>query len=264
MFAENLKTLRLNRGISQQRLGEAMGVSAVAVGKWEKGMTSPDMNKLMLLADYFGVTMDQLVRGTVEPAAADESARENARKSASGSPVLREDAGNGTDARTSSDWEEEPEVWRDNLWFSSSDAEHGYEEGALPPSYADAVIQGGPGDKRMQALIEHSVARGIARYWEMMDQQRTGSADPAHDASARMGGAGGRNRDSAPSAGQKASRYRFPRPTYARTPAARGGFDPAGRSCAMARSERGLSPEDERMLTELARSLWSDDTQEEE
>lgn len=65
-FSENLKRLRRWHGVSQQSLGDAVGVSAVAVGKWEKGASSPEMNKLVLLADYFGVSIDALVRGGPE------------------------------------------------------------------------------------------------------------------------------------------------------------------------------------------------------
>ncbi|MBE5795827.1 MAG: helix-turn-helix domain-containing protein [Clostridiales bacterium] len=60
MLADRIKELRLKAGMSQQRLGSLMGVSAVAVGKWERGQTQPDIATLTRLADLFGTTMDEL------------------------------------------------------------------------------------------------------------------------------------------------------------------------------------------------------------
>lgn len=69
MYADRIRELRLRHGYSQQALGRLLGVSAVAVGKWEKGQTQPDIGTLMRLADLFGITLDDLcghVRAPVE------------------------------------------------------------------------------------------------------------------------------------------------------------------------------------------------------
>ena len=55
---ENIKTLRLQKRLSQEALGELLGVSAQAVSKWEQGLTSPDISLLPALAECFGVTID--------------------------------------------------------------------------------------------------------------------------------------------------------------------------------------------------------------
>lgn len=60
MYADRIRELRLRHGYSQQALGKLMGVSAVAVGKWEKGQTQPDIGTLTRLADLFGTTIDDL------------------------------------------------------------------------------------------------------------------------------------------------------------------------------------------------------------
>lgn len=60
MYAERIRALRLSAGLSQQELGRRLGVSAVAVGKWERGQTQPDIPSLTRMADIFGTTIDDL------------------------------------------------------------------------------------------------------------------------------------------------------------------------------------------------------------
>lgn len=60
MFADKLRILRMQKGLSQQALGEAMGVSATSVYKWEQGKAQPDIDMLRRLSAYFGVTIDDL------------------------------------------------------------------------------------------------------------------------------------------------------------------------------------------------------------
>lgn len=60
MYAERIRALRQRAGMSQQELGRQLGVSAVAVGKWERGQTQPDIHSLSRMADIFGTTIDDL------------------------------------------------------------------------------------------------------------------------------------------------------------------------------------------------------------
>ena len=62
-FRERLYQLRKGRGISQEELANAVGVSRQAVQKWEAGASTPDLENLTALADHFSVTLDYLVRG---------------------------------------------------------------------------------------------------------------------------------------------------------------------------------------------------------
>ena len=55
-FRERLYQLRKGRGISQEELANAVGVSRQAVQKWEAGASTPDLNNLSALAGYFSVT----------------------------------------------------------------------------------------------------------------------------------------------------------------------------------------------------------------
>lgn len=60
---ENIRELRLQKRLSQEGLGELLGVSAQAVSKWEQGVTSPDISLLPAMAECFGVTIDSLFQG---------------------------------------------------------------------------------------------------------------------------------------------------------------------------------------------------------
>ena len=61
MLHDNLQQLRKLRGLTQEDLAERVGVSRQAVAKWESGETSPDLEKSRLLAQVFGVSLDDLV-----------------------------------------------------------------------------------------------------------------------------------------------------------------------------------------------------------
>lgn len=61
-FQEKLYRLRRERSLSQEGLASALGVSRQAVQKWESGAASPDTNNLIALSDFFGVTLDSLLK----------------------------------------------------------------------------------------------------------------------------------------------------------------------------------------------------------
>lgn len=60
-FAENLMTLRKQRGWSQEELGSQIGVTRQTVSKWEMGQSTPELEKLVELAKLFDLSLDQLV-----------------------------------------------------------------------------------------------------------------------------------------------------------------------------------------------------------
>ncbi len=60
-FAQKLKDLRTRAGMSQEKLGERVGVSRQAITKWETDKGAPDMDNLMALSDLFGVSVDELL-----------------------------------------------------------------------------------------------------------------------------------------------------------------------------------------------------------
>lgn len=60
-FNEKLIELRKSKHLSQEELGHEIGVSRQTVSKWESGQSYPDFQRLVLLSDYYGLTLDELV-----------------------------------------------------------------------------------------------------------------------------------------------------------------------------------------------------------
>ncbi len=60
MFNENIVRLRKINQMTQEDIAEAVGVSRQAVAKWESGETIPDLEKCKLMAELFGVSLDDL------------------------------------------------------------------------------------------------------------------------------------------------------------------------------------------------------------
>lgn len=63
-FAEKLIELRKSRGWSQEELGDKLGVTRQTVSKWELGSTTPEMEKIAAMSELFGITTDELIKGT--------------------------------------------------------------------------------------------------------------------------------------------------------------------------------------------------------
>lgn len=64
-FNKSLKEIRKEKGITQEQLADAVGVSAQAVSKWELN-GYPDASLLPAIADYLGVTIDELFGNPTE------------------------------------------------------------------------------------------------------------------------------------------------------------------------------------------------------
>lgn len=62
-IADRIQSLRKAKGISQEEFANRIGVSRQAVSKWESGQSMPDLEKIVLLSDFFGVTTDYLLKG---------------------------------------------------------------------------------------------------------------------------------------------------------------------------------------------------------
>lgn len=61
MFSDNLLYLRNIKGLSQEQVAEAVGISRQSYSKWEQGDTFPDIDKCDKLAKFYGVTIDSLI-----------------------------------------------------------------------------------------------------------------------------------------------------------------------------------------------------------
>jgi len=57
----NLIDLRREKNLTQKDVAEKIGVSASAIGFWETGINEPKATYLMKLANFFGVTVDELL-----------------------------------------------------------------------------------------------------------------------------------------------------------------------------------------------------------
>ena len=60
-FGETLKELRVSMGVKQTDLAKAVGVSKGCISLWENNLREPTLSCLLALADYFQVTLDELV-----------------------------------------------------------------------------------------------------------------------------------------------------------------------------------------------------------
>ena len=66
-ISDRIQSLRKARGITQEQLADAVGVSRQAVSKWEAEQSVPDLERIVAMAEYFDVTTEYLLRG-IEPA----------------------------------------------------------------------------------------------------------------------------------------------------------------------------------------------------
>ena len=60
-IGENIKRLRRSKGMTQEQLADILNISNAAVSKWERGDSFPDITLLFPIADYFGVSVDELM-----------------------------------------------------------------------------------------------------------------------------------------------------------------------------------------------------------
>lgn len=61
-FNEKLIELRKSKGLTQDELGDKLGVSRQTISKWELAQSYPDFQRLVLISDYFGLSLDVLVK----------------------------------------------------------------------------------------------------------------------------------------------------------------------------------------------------------
>ena len=61
-LGENLKDLRKAKGIGQDRLAEELNVSVKTISHWETGYSEPSIAQLIELANFFDVSIDELVK----------------------------------------------------------------------------------------------------------------------------------------------------------------------------------------------------------
>lgn len=65
-LGSRLRELREARGISQEVLAQELYVSRQTISNWETGKTYPDIENILLLAEFYGASLDDLVKGDVD------------------------------------------------------------------------------------------------------------------------------------------------------------------------------------------------------
>lgn len=73
-LGERIIKLRNSKGISQDTLAVALGVSRQSVSKWETNASVPELDKLIKLSEYFEVSLNELIQGKVHTSQAIPSA----------------------------------------------------------------------------------------------------------------------------------------------------------------------------------------------
>ncbi len=65
-IGQKITELRLQKGVTQEELAERLDVSRQSISKWEMDGTLPQIDKILMLCDFFGITADELLRDKVE------------------------------------------------------------------------------------------------------------------------------------------------------------------------------------------------------
>lgn len=77
---KNLKFLRNQRNLSQQKLAESLHVSQQSIYKYEHNITSPDIETLINMADFFNTSVDYIIDYTDIPQKAEPATETNLNK----------------------------------------------------------------------------------------------------------------------------------------------------------------------------------------
>ena len=64
-FSEKLYELRKKNGLSQEELADTLKVTRQTISKWENGVSTPELEKLVSLSECFHISLDELVLGKV-------------------------------------------------------------------------------------------------------------------------------------------------------------------------------------------------------
>ena len=64
-LADNLQLLRKQKGVTQEELAEVFGVTSQSISKWELGINCPDITMLPKIADYYRVSIDELLASLI-------------------------------------------------------------------------------------------------------------------------------------------------------------------------------------------------------
>ena len=66
ILADKIIELRKKNGWSQEQLAQKLNVTRQSISKWEGAQSVPDLQKIILLSEIFGVTTDYLIKDEIE------------------------------------------------------------------------------------------------------------------------------------------------------------------------------------------------------
>ena len=87
IIADNLTELRKSKKLKQSELAEQMGYSDKTVSRWENGSTVPDIATLARLAEFYGITVDDLLHENAVEIASDEAIQQKKKTTATSLPL---------------------------------------------------------------------------------------------------------------------------------------------------------------------------------
>lgn len=91
LLNEKITIIRKMNNLTQESFAEELGVSRQAVSKWENGTSVPDIQLLLRIADYYNLTLDQLVRDDFDLPISNIDEKKISNDSSIKSKVLAED-----------------------------------------------------------------------------------------------------------------------------------------------------------------------------
>ena len=65
MLGKTIARLRKGKGLTQAKFADLIHVTQGAISQWETGRTSPDVQQMFILADFFGITVEELSTGNI-------------------------------------------------------------------------------------------------------------------------------------------------------------------------------------------------------
>ena len=65
MLGKTIARLRKEKGLTQAKFADMIHVTQGAISQWETGRTSPDVQQMFILADFFGISIEELSTGTI-------------------------------------------------------------------------------------------------------------------------------------------------------------------------------------------------------
>ena len=66
MLGKTIARLRKSKGLTQAKFADMIHVTQGAISQWETGRTSPDVQQMFILADFFGITVEELTSGEIK------------------------------------------------------------------------------------------------------------------------------------------------------------------------------------------------------